>query len=541
MADTASVPSEGSGKRVTQPVDVGAMLGGRYKITGQVLVSADSDYVFDGVDQILSRKVSILVPAQDHAEDMAHHARQVAVGERTDPLQILDLGRVDGHRYLVTNRASAPELLDVLLSEDPPIAGDDDGAPYDIDHDDRYRLLPDTPNDQSDDDRAFESELLAGSTSDLESQEPEAERARSRWGFGRRTSGASAGGTAEDRGSGAGTAPVVGSAYGADTVDTTSFDAIDDDDSHDEGAWRDDENADRVSLGAQTHDDALPVDDQEDDIDRHDRAATVAGATAAGAAAGGVQNHEFGGEPSTNEDRIGDPVENDDDGMDDDDDDDRENDPRFSRALILLLAAVLVVGAVMFVFTQLGQLGRGSESASRETPVATASASPTASSSATASSTPSANPQPVIAGVTREMKNNQYEGIAQLDRLLPRLYDGNEATDWFSATYSNADFAGLADNLALVFELRDATKVSRVDITQRGGSGGSFQVMVNDQPTIDGARQVAQGSFTSPEVSVALPANTPAGKYLIINFTELPRINGGQYPYGIRIGEIALS
>ncbi|OMH34194.1 hypothetical protein [Tersicoccus sp. Bi-70] len=549
---------------MTQPVDVGAMLGGRYKVTGQVLVSADADYVFDGVDQTLSRKVSILVPAEEHAEDMAHHARQVAVGERSDPLQVLDLGRTQGHPYLVTNRASAAELLDLLLAEEAAESDDDhhDGRPFDVERGVGASAAPATeitpvsryrPEERDEDDRRLESEILDDDESGDRAQDDtdvRPARGRGRWGLGRFGAAAAAGAAAGAIGSrGRTAAPEFERDDSADAVDTTSFDTIDhrgdtdqgdadyrDADYRDEGeTWDedgyDDENgyADVDDRDRREDDQADLDDDLRDDEDLRDRRHrdeawdddAAAGATGAGAAAAGER------------------YDDDDDELEDDD---RENDPRFSRALVGLLVVALILAGVFFVFTQLGNLtGGGTPAAQASSGSAPASAAATPRPSG-ASSTPAApTAPPRIIGVAREMKNNQYPDIASLDRLLPRLYDGNDTTDWFSSTYSSPAFAGLADNLALVFTLQQPAKVSRVDITQQGGQGGSFQIMVNDQPTIDGARQVAQGSFTSPNVSVPLPGGTPSGKFLIVNFTELPRINGGQYPYGVRISEIALS
>ena len=54
-----------------QPVNAGSVLGGRYKVTAQVLASAESDLVLDGVDQVLNRAVSILVAAPQNASQVS--------------------------------------------------------------------------------------------------------------------------------------------------------------------------------------------------------------------------------------------------------------------------------------------------------------------------------------------------------------------------------------------------------------------------------------------------------------------------------------
>ena len=44
---------------MSQPISVGAVLGGRYRITEHVVTSADQDMVFLGTDQVLNRRVTV--------------------------------------------------------------------------------------------------------------------------------------------------------------------------------------------------------------------------------------------------------------------------------------------------------------------------------------------------------------------------------------------------------------------------------------------------------------------------------------------------
>ena len=80
---------------MSHPIDVGSVLGGRYKVTATVLTSHDHDLVLDGVDQVLNRPVSILVAGPENTEQVAQSAREVATGERPGSVQILDLGVSD--------------------------------------------------------------------------------------------------------------------------------------------------------------------------------------------------------------------------------------------------------------------------------------------------------------------------------------------------------------------------------------------------------------------------------------------------------------
>ena len=92
---------------MSHPIDVGSVLGGRYKVTATVLTSHDQDLVLDGVDQVLNRPVSILVAGPGNADQVAQSAREVATGERPGHVQILDLGVSDDATYLITNHTSA--------------------------------------------------------------------------------------------------------------------------------------------------------------------------------------------------------------------------------------------------------------------------------------------------------------------------------------------------------------------------------------------------------------------------------------------------
>ncbi|MDN5813490.1 MAG: ABC transporter substrate-binding protein, partial [Micrococcaceae bacterium] len=105
---------------MSQPIDVGAVLGGRYKVTELVLTSADGDAVLGGMDQVLNRSVSILVASPENASQVATSAREIATGERYGTMQVLDLGISDGSTYLITNTASPADLLDLVIQRDAP-------------------------------------------------------------------------------------------------------------------------------------------------------------------------------------------------------------------------------------------------------------------------------------------------------------------------------------------------------------------------------------------------------------------------------------
>lgn len=101
---------------MTSQIPLQTLLGDRYKVTAHVLETADGDTILDGLDQILNRKVSIIVAAPAHGSRLVANARKSATLPRS-AVQVLDLGNVDSKTYLVTSHARADTLLDVLLTE----------------------------------------------------------------------------------------------------------------------------------------------------------------------------------------------------------------------------------------------------------------------------------------------------------------------------------------------------------------------------------------------------------------------------------------
>ncbi|MGK4218401.1 hypothetical protein [Kocuria marina] len=103
---------------MSQPIALGAVLGGRYKVTASLLSTAEDDHVLQGEDQILRRRVSILVPSPAHESLLVDNARSLAAGAGHSGFQVLDMGQTEDSTYLVTSYAPAADLLDALLVED---------------------------------------------------------------------------------------------------------------------------------------------------------------------------------------------------------------------------------------------------------------------------------------------------------------------------------------------------------------------------------------------------------------------------------------
>lgn len=101
---------------MAQSIPLNTVLGERYKVTASVIETADGDAVLEGKDQVLNRKVSIVVADPAHNQRLITNARALATGSRSS-IQILDLGNADGRTYLITSHTRADALLDRLLTD----------------------------------------------------------------------------------------------------------------------------------------------------------------------------------------------------------------------------------------------------------------------------------------------------------------------------------------------------------------------------------------------------------------------------------------
>jgi len=558
---------------VPQPVDVGTLLGGRYKVTAQILASAEQDLVLNGVDQVLNRPVSILVAAPENASQAAMSAREIATGERAGSVQVLDLGITDGYTYLITNQAEAADLLDLVIQQDAapyvePFFTDTLGSeifgqarsrePETYDEDDYYE------EEYDDEPRTSLRERL--NKLDL----PKLGRSNNDGGakplFGRRPGAGTAAGAA-----GAATgAAAAGHSGTTGTVDdrTTHFERPQADSSARAGSvppppqsppqFFDDNNhpvtapvdqprtehrengeAPKVSLwsdndyyedrpqtsyqpAAEPAAPAPPARNARSEKDEYVRSASMFPAGARGNSRSREEDYEY-----------------------DEYDDDENNSPKTSRLLIGGLLAVLLIIAVVIAVNQLNLFRGGPVAGENTEENNSAPANPGETDTAESAPAEDAVVEPAIAGLER-LVPDMPSLDAENDGSLPEAIDGNPATYWTSFQYQSDQFGGYASNMALVVELEESSSISTIELTQLSGSGGNFSVMLNDSPTLEGARQVAQGSFTAQKATIPVPEDegaAPKAEYVIINFTQLPRLSNpqGGPPFGIRMAEIEVS
>ena len=577
---------------MSHPIDVGSVLGGRYKVTANVLTSHDQDQVLDGVDQVLNRPVSILVAGPGNAEQVAQSAREVATGERPGHVQILDLGISENTTYLITNHSTAPDLLDLVVATNPPyiepfftetlgseIFGQPrtyepetyDGLYEDDEHDAEYIQYDENgyPIPSEYDEPEAEPAAPARTAPHvppMPSSSPSAPKGGIAGKLAAAAAGAGAAGIAaaaalknssKNHDSGADVAGSAGA--GADVADgrggaspaaasqpptqavssqSVSREPVSRESVNRESVSRDTAAEPKVSLWS------------EEDYGFSDRgvgggsaAASGAAAASAGAAAGGVgsRGNDSGYDRTASNFPASSAAAGNyaDDYADEEvyEDEAPEKEPRSLRWLVGgLLAAVLVVGLVLAV-TNLGSLlPSGAPAATQSTPAPQTTAAETEEPEPT-QAPPPATP-PAIQEITRL---GDFPFAATYDKDLARAFDGNAASYWSDMEFASANWGGLFEDMPLVVKLKEATEVKSVVLNQLGGSGGSISVYTNDRPAMDGAKLVGTNSFTSPELTMPLAAPTQT-QYVIVVISALPKLAAPKtrFGFGLRLAEVTV-
>jgi hypothetical protein len=587
---------------VSHPIDVGSVLGGRYKVTATVLTSHDQDLVLDGVDQVLNRPVSILVAGPHNADQVAQSAREVATGERPGSVQILDLGVSEATTYLITNHTSAADLLDLVVASNPPYV-----EPFFTDtlgseiFGQARSHEPEVYDDEEEVDAGY---INYGGTHarQVDPYPATAASPASGRGSGDRTPGErsseqpagvnavgapvrkapvvpplpqsrpaavpSAG--ARNTGVGTGIAAGAGVAAGAAAA------------------------AQGIQQQPEAPENTAPQPVQRENVEQAllqregNRSANVAAGSREGAAAGVVggqekpkvslwsqDDYDYGpGDQDTGSRDARDEFADDGFAEDEfaadgdtqlrptdrragnfpavartsspaaagdyyDEDDEPQREPRSMRWLVGgLLAAVLIVGLI-FAVTNLGSLFKSAPQ-SEATPGSAASSAAGQSGTAKPSPTQSTAPAAGPPAVEGVTRLGTFDFASTYDNDLTKTFDGNAASYWSDMEFATEDWGGLApDGVPLVVKLKGPSKVSSITLNQLGASGGSISVFTNDRPSLDGAKQVGTNSFTSTDLTMPL-AEPVTAQYVIVSIKNLPRLAAPKtrYGFGLRLAEI---
>ncbi|MDQ0260741.1 ABC transporter substrate-binding protein [Sinomonas atrocyanea] len=562
---------------MAQSIDVGTVLGGRYKVTSSIVTSHESDLVLDGVDQVLNRPVSILVAGPSNADQLAQSAREVAMGERHGSVQVLDLGISHGSTYLITNHTSPADLLDLIVPQETPYV-----EPF----------FTDTLGSEIfGESRSREPETYDGM---VDPGRPDQYIRYDDYGQPEHHEG-------EDAHGGAAGAAAAGGAAGAAAAAAA---ARRQHQQYEQGGFpppqaRPEQQPPRTAQGPAAAPGSVPPPPQApprsgggpsssaDAATQSFRSAAVPGAAAAGAGAAGAGATGAGAEPASEaaSPKVSPWSPGDRDAsagtptapapqqkpapqpqqrhhepsagaapflpaavrpsssaprVADYEDDDEATRPRSMPWLVGGVLAVVLIAALIFAFTTLGglfqpQQGGTANSTSQPSQQPTASQETTASASA-APTAPTA--PPAIDSVTR-LNPEDLSFANSFDSRLPLTFDGNTATYWSDMEFAREDWGGFTKSVALSVKLANPAQVKQVTLIQSGGSGGNLSIYTNSQPSLSGATLAGTTSFTGPQVSVPV-SGTPTAQYVIIQINALPRLSAPktQYPYGLRLAEI---
>lgn len=501
---------------MSQPIEAGAVIGGRYQVTDLVMTSADGDEVLQGIDQVLNRPVSVLVGSSANSEQLSMSAREIATGERYAAVQVLDLGITEGRSYLVTNLAQPADLLDLVIQSDAPyvepfytdtlgteifgvsrskepVAYEDDAEYYEDLHsqeENRPAVLGKLPEIN-----------LGEKFSGLKDR------------FGRAKSAPSpaapvvpptnVGSTTEQAPAVAPPVPPAAAPRAAPVAPAAKATRFEHADSSTEPAV-----TSAAALAAAQKSRGVTVDE--------------AGQRAASSFPAAAQSYT----EVTYDDY--------------EEEEPQEGNKKTTRLLVGAILCAVLVAAVVFAYNALG--------GGPATPVAsTSSVQPSETTPGGSPEKPSVEVvKPKIGDISRVVPGNQTLN-AETDNTLAKAIDGNPASLYKSYSYTSPQFGGLASNMMFVIELKEPSDISEIELDGLNGTGGAFEIRVGDSDDLAEAKVLSSGSFTGPTVTVPVSGENGEalrGQYVFLNVTELPRrasgANGSR-PYGMQIGEFRVS
>lgn len=536
-------------KHVSQPIDVGSVLSGRYQVTETVLSSAEGDLVLSGIDQVLNRSVSIMVASVANSSQLATSAREIAMGERAANVQVLDLGITDSNQtYLVANVTRSSDLLDLVLETDEapyvePFFTDTLGTEI---FGESRQAVPETYEDDEeyyehlryDDEPAQQGKLgnaLAGGFAGLKNR------------FGKKNAQPAEEVYEDDYEAAPATGAIGEQTAPNEQVAATEATPVAPAPEQKPKVTRlDDKNEPSVTATAalaaaaqskgQTPEPKAPKQEpkaeEQKPAEKKKPVAAAPAAAAAGVAAAAAAPKASTFPAAAKNVSAQQPVE-------------EEEEESTSKATRLLVGAVLVIVlviGVVFAFNFLG--GDKNTTADPSTPTATeAPASPEESEASKKPEAP-ALPAPEIDDVSRLVPGNQALN-AETDNTLSKMIDGNASSNYRTYTYTQPKFGGFASNMVFILELKDDSAIKEVNLEGLNATGGSYELLVGKSDDLGDAKSIAKGSFSGPSISVNVKDGDKdymEGKYVFLNVTELPRRASGSNdsrPYGLQVGEFS--
>ncbi|WP_263120755.1 hypothetical protein [Cellulomonas sp. RIT-PI-Y] len=149
-------------------------------------------------------------------------------------------------------------------------------------------------------------------------------------------------------------------------------------------------------------------------------------------------------------------------------------------------------------------------------------ATPTEEPAAPAEEAPAPAVAPVIAGVTTI---DPSDADGEKEELIPRIWDGDPNTAWYTHTYNRPDFAGFKNAVGIAITLTEPATVSTVTL-QVNGSGGNVEVRATDATNPTAGDVLASGPLNGTTVlTLSQPTET---QNIVLWFTSLAQTPDGK-------------
>lgn len=185
----------------------------------------------------------------------------------------------------------------------------------------------------------------------------------------------------------------------------------------------------------------------------------------------------------------------------------------------IVVALVIAIGNVTRPWGE----GGGSNDAAA-TPSAQATTAPAEAPAAPAEEPAPAAPAvvPTIAGVTTI---DPSDADGEKEELIPRIWDGDPNTAWYTHTYNRPDFAGFKNAVGIAITLAEPATVTSVTL-EVNGSGGNVEVRATDAANPTAGDVLTAGPLNGHTVlTLSQPTETQS---LVLWFTSLAQTPDGK-------------
>jgi hypothetical protein len=109
----------------------------------------------------------------------------------------------------------------------------------------------------------------------------------------------------------------------------------------------------------------------------------------------------------------------------------------------------------------------------------------------------------------------------------PRVYDGDTSTFWSSEGYATSNLGGLKPGVGVIVDLGQPAKVKQV--TLELPHAADVTVYVSEDNDREGATELGTSAGKKGKVTITAKDAEVAGKYVLVWFTEVSRVDGGRH------------